>query len=81
MAARAWAGVHTGDVASEHVLIGRGGHGGVADVHLSGFGIAQLNRDTAAVSADISAFGGLLLETLTGSAPDHRELEAARDRP
>lgn len=74
-------GLVHGDVASEHVLIGRGGHGGVADVHLSGFGIAQLNRDTAAVSADISAFGGLLLETLTGSAPDHRELEAARDRP
>ena len=74
-------GLVHGDVASEHVLIGRGGHDGVADVHLSGFGIAQLNRDTAAVSADISAFGGLLLETLTGSAPDHRELEAARDRP
>ena len=47
----------------------------LADVYLSGFGIAQLNHDTPTPSADISAFGRLLLETVTGSAPDQREIE------
>ena len=74
-------GLVHGDVASAHVLIGHGDDGGAADVYLSGFGIAQLGRGTATTSEDISAFGRLLLETLTGSAPDQREIEAARDQP
>jgi hypothetical protein len=74
-------GLVHGDVASAHVLIGHGDDGGPAGVHLRGFGIAQLNRETASRSADISAFGPLLLETLTGSARDQREIEVARDHP
>ena len=74
-------GLVHGDVTSAHVLIGHGDDGGAANVYLSGFGIAQLNHGTATTSADISAFGRLLLETLTGSAPDQREIEAARNQP
>ena len=74
-------GLVHGDVASAHVLIGHGDDGDAADVFLSGFGIAQLNRGTATRSADISAFGGLLLEALTGSPPDQREIEAVRRQP
>jgi Protein kinase domain len=73
-------GLVHGDVASAHVLISHGDDGGLADVYLSGFGIAQLNRSTATRSADISAFGRLLLEVLTGSAPDQREIETARNQ-
>lgn len=74
-------GLVHGDVASAHVLIGHGDDGDAADVFLSGFGIAQLNRGTATRRADISAFGGLLLEALTGSPPDQREIEAVRRQP